>query len=163
MLYPICSALLGYSSELQYGDAAVKEQTWSAWAKNMTTAAAVGATVYGPSFLAGLVKPLIPQSGQGPSREDMERGFLKLHAIANLKDKETHKNRQLKALFEFRKDTGYLYTAALLCETGLLLLEKYGSLEGGCLTPASALGSDLTERILNHMDTFLEIKEVQDA
>jgi len=154
---------LGYSNELQYGDAAVKEQTWSAWAKNMTTAAAVGATVYGPNFLGGLVKSFIPQSGQGPSREDMENGFLKLHATASLMDKGTQKARQLRALFEFRKDTGYLYTAALLCETGLLLLEKYGSLEGGCLTPASALGGDLTERILKHMEASLEIKEVNDA
>ncbi len=155
------SALLGYSSELQYGDAAVKEQTWSAWAKNMTTTVAVGATVYAPSLLGGLVKPLIPQSGQGPSREDMERGFLKLHATAEMKDKNTQTTRRLEALFEFRKDTGYLYTAALLCETGLLLVEKYGSLEGGCLTPAAALGGALTERILKEMDTSLEIKEVE--
>ena len=154
---------MGYYSEFQYGDAAVKEQTWSAWAKNMTTAAAVGASVYGPNILGGLVKSLIPQSGQGPSREDMENGFLKLHATAILKDKDTQKARQLIAMFEFRKDTGYLYTAALLCETGLLLLEKYGSLEGGCLTPASALGGDLTDRILKHLEASLEIKEVIDA
>ena len=65
-----------------------------------------------------------------------------------------------QGLFEFRKDTAYLYTAALLCETGLLLVEKYGSLSGGCWTPAAALGGDLTERILKELDASLEIKEL---
>lgn len=145
---------------MKYGDAAVKQQTWSAWAKNLTTTAAVGAMVYAPKLLGGLAKPLIPESGQGPSREDMEHGFLKLHATAEMKEKDTQKVRKLQGLFEFRKDTGYLYTAVLLCETGLLLVEKFGSLEGGCLTPAAALGSELTQRILKEMDTSLEIKEL---
>lgn len=153
---------MGYSKEFQYGDAAVKQQSWSAWVKNLTSTIAVGATIYAPSFLKSHVQQvLMPQSGEGPTREDMENGFLKLHAIAEVREKDPSKpTRTLEALFEFRKDTGYLYTAALLCETGLLLVEKYGSLAGGCVTPAVALGGALTERILKEMDTSLVIREV---
>lgn len=95
----------------------------------------------------------------------MEKGFLKLHAIAEMVDEKSSngETRKLQALFEFRKDTGYLYTAALLCETGIMLVENYGSLQGGCLTPAVALGGKLTERILHELDASLEIKEVDES
>jgi short subunit dehydrogenase-like uncharacterized protein len=152
---------LGYSKELEYGDCAVKVASWTAWAKNLASASVIAGVIYQPD----LFSRFLPKAGEGPSREDMENGFLKLHAQATMVDKTNSDGdkatpRQLTGLFEFRKDTGYLYTAVLLCETGLLLVEKYGSLLGGCLTPAAALGGDLTERILKEMDVSLEIKEV---
>lgn len=158
---------MGYSQNFQYGDCAVKVESWTAWAKNLATASVIAAATYQPTLFGRF----LPPTGEGPSREDMEKGYLKLHAQAFMVDKNNNKDepnnnkedrRELKGLFEFRKDTAYLYTAALLCETGLLLLEKYGSLEGGCWTPASALGGDLTERILKNMDASLEIQEVKD-
>lgn len=150
---------MGYSKELSYGDAALQAQTWTAWAKNLTTTVAVGAAIYSPTLLGTALQPFIPQSGEGPSRENMENGFLKLHATAEMVE-INGTPRTLQALFEFRKDTGYLYTAALLCETGIMLVEKHGSLEGGVLTPAAALGGNLTQRILQELDASLEIKEV---
>lgn len=157
------SAILGYSQELEYGDSSVKVESWTAWAKNLAMTAAIGVSIHAP-ILGGIVAPLVPKSGEGPSREEMERGFLKLHATATMVDKynddDEANSRSLQGLFQFHKDTGYLYTAALLCETGLLLVEKYGSLAGGCVTPAVALGGALTERILKEMETSLEIQEV---
>lgn len=118
--------------------------------------ATVGAAIYVPSVFGGL----LPKAGEGPPREIMESGFLKLHAEATIAPSTDSKEaKTLRGLFQFNKDTGYLYTAALLCETGLLLAEKRGKLAGGCKTPASALGSDLTQRILNAMDTGLDITE----
>lgn len=162
------NALLGYSPEFEYGDSAVKVQSWTAWTKNLAMTVAMGVSIHVPT-LSGLVSSMIPKSGEGPSREEMERGFLKLYATAIMVDKNTtttttdsnnNNMKNLQGLFHFRKDTGYLYTAALLCETGLLLVEKYGTLEGGCLTPATALGGSLTERILKELEASLEIKEV---
>ena len=155
-LYTLHSALLGYAKELQYGDCSVQVESWTAWAKNMAAASVIAAATYQPQLFGRF----LPQAGEGPSREDMEKGFLKLYATATMVDKNENKTRQLQGLFEFRKDTAYLYTAALLCETGLLLVEKYGSLSGGCWTPAAALGGDLTERILKELDASLEIKEL---
>jgi len=158
------NALLGYSKELQYGDCAVKVQSWSAWIKGVIMATTMGAAVYAPSLLGGV----LPKPGQGPPRKDMENGFLKLHAVATMVEtggggvaNNNNNIRKLEGLFQFNKDTAYLYTAALLCETGMLLVEKHGALEGGCKTPAAALGGDLTQRILKEMDTSLEINEVE--
>jgi short subunit dehydrogenase-like uncharacterized protein len=151
---------LGYSQQLEYGDSAVKVQSWTAWAKNMAMTMAVGVSIHAP-ILSGLVAPLVPKTGEGPSREDMERGFLKLYTTASMVNKtDPTSKKDLQGLFHFQKDTGYLYTAALLCETGILLVEKFGTLEGGCLTPATALGGALTERILKELDASLEIKAV---
>lgn len=166
--------MLGYAKEFKYGDAAVKVQSWTAWARNLIRGIGMGAAIYSPNLFGKILAPLVPQTGEGPSRDAMERGFLKVHATAtmvanqsnnNNDNNETTSPRILKALFEFRKDTAYLYTAALLCETGLLLVEKDSegkSLQGGCVTPAVALGSDLTQRILNEMKTSLEITEIKE-
>jgi len=145
------NALLGYSKEFAYGDALVKKQSYSGWVKDIAMTTMIGAAVAAPKLFSGC----LPKAGEGPSRYDMEHGFLKLHAIGTLTTGKT----QLEGIFQFNKDVSYLYTAALLCETGMLLVEKYGTLEGGCKTPASALGSDLTQRILTQMDTSLEVKE----
>lgn len=157
------SALLGYSKDFAYGDCCVRTQSWTAWAKNLAQATVLGAATYVPSVFGSF----LPKAGEGPSREDMEHGFLKLHATATMVDQNSGDSesttRQLTGLFQFQKDTGYLYTAALLCETGILLVEKYGSLTGGCQTPASALGGELTERILKNLEASLEIKEVTTA
>ena len=61
--------------------------------------------------------------------------------------------------FHFGKDVAYLYTAALLVETGMLLLEKRKTIAGGIMTPAIVLGSDLMQRILEKMDATFEIRE----
>jgi len=116
-------------------------------------------------------KYFVPKPGEGPSRENMENGFLTLHGFGTMVDCNNNNNnnkddggnkeeRKLSSIFQFNKDTAYLYTAALLIETGILLVEKFGTLSGGCHTPASALGNDLTQRILQEMDCTFEIKEI---
>ena len=87
-------------------------------------------------------------SGQCRISKDTDPSSVNLIALVN-------------KLFDyfFNKDIGYLYTAALLAETGMLLLEKLGKGNGGVMTPAVALGSDLTQRILKTMDTSFELKE----
>ena len=99
----------------------------------------------------------LPQPGEGPDRQTMEEGYMTLHGrgvmIKNGKETVLHSK------FHFNKDIGYLYTAALLAETGMVLLEKLGKVRGGVMTPAVALGSDLTQRILKTMDTSFELKE----
>jgi len=106
------------------------------------------------------MKRFLPQPGEGPDRQTMEEGYMTLHGrgiIVNKDGKETN----VMSKFHFNKDIGYLYTAALLAETGMVLLEKLGKANGGVTTPAAALGSDLTQRILKTMDTSFEIKEEQ--
>lgn len=105
---------------------------------------------------------LLPQPGDGPDREEMENGFFTLTSFGTvaLADGSTKK---LKSRFHFNKDVGYLYTAALLVETGILLLEKVEAKtlrSVGVVTPEVALGHDLLGRILGNLDSEFEIAEV---
>lgn len=158
------NALLGYAPTLKYGDSRLStNQTWAEWGKEKMTGTAMVAAVALPSIFGSLG----PKPGEGPSRETMEAGSLKLHAIGTMREKDgpnKDKERKVRGLFQFNKDIGYLYTAVLLVETGMALLAKSSSpkgLKGGCQTPASALGSDLTQRILKEMDTSMEVTEME--
>ena len=133
---------------------------WS-WIKVQASMAILYAAAVLPTWLA---QPIIPQPGQGPDRNVMEHGYLTLHgrATATLNDK-VHK---IATKFHFGKDACYLYTAALLVESGLLLLEKSHQQDNngpfGILTPAAAFGSDLTRRIVERLDATFEIHEVKE-
>lgn len=112
------------------------------------------------AILVPPMKHFLPQPGEGPDRQTMEEGYMTLYGRGIMvKD---GKEIKLTSKFHFNKDIGYLYTAALLAETGMVLLEKLdGKVDGGVMTPAAALGSDLTQRILKTMDTSFELKEEQ--
>lgn len=165
--YNINSALLHYSKDLEYGDMA-RSREGLAWWKNKANEALLGATLLLPKPIRQYISPLLlPDVGEGPDRDVMENGYLTLHAEGILEEEDTASTKKKKKLigkFHFNKDTGYLYTAAMLVETGLLLLEtrRQGGGGGGrgVLTPAAALGSQLTNRILDKLDTSFEIKVV---
>jgi short subunit dehydrogenase-like uncharacterized protein len=153
-----CSALLGYSKDFKYGDSMVREDSWTSSFKQLGNGVALYAAVTLPSVFGSF----LPQPGQGPDRDTMENGSLILHGIGSIGN-DSDKAKKVHAEFQFNKDVGYLYTAVLLVETGMLLLKKSNSnsLKGGCVTPAVALGHDLTERIVTEMDATFTIKELE--
>ena len=134
--------------------------------------------LYAAIALPKVFGAFVPQSGDGPDRKVMEDGSLTLHGVAKMvsatttssgsSEKDEVVEKKVKAKFRFNKDVSYLYTAFLLVETGMLLVEKSSSssieqqIKSGILTPATALGSDLTQRILKEMDTSFEIEEIDD-
>ena len=133
-----------------------------------------GIILYAAIILPQVFGAFIPQPGEGPDREVMEQGSLTVHGIGKMisarsttsgsSEGDDMVEKKVKAKFQFNKDVSYLYTAVLLVETGLLLVEKVSSedeLNCGVLTPAVALGSDLTQRILKEMDTNFHIEEVK--
>jgi len=60
----------------------------------------VGASVHLP-FLSGF----LVQPGEGPEREEMEKGWLKVHGMGVMKKGD--EIAQIKTTFSFIKDTGY--------------------------------------------------------
>lgn len=168
------NALMGYSKDFKCGDSfLVKENSLGAIFKLLTN----GFILYAAILFPKLVGSMIPQPGDGPDRKVMEEGSLTVHGVGKMVSATTTSSgsseanaldqRKVKAKFFFNKDVSYLYTAVLLVETGILLVEKSLStgeeINGGVLTPASALGSDLTQHILKKMDTSFHIEEVQDS
>jgi len=131
-----------------------------AWWKSKTSEAAFAAALLLPSPLR---RYLLPRAGEGPDRDVMERGWMTLRAraVVEAEHEGVKDTKIVTGKFHFNKDVGYLYTAAMLAETGLLMLEtRDDDRKGGVLTPAAAFGSRLTKRILDNLDARLEIREI---
>lgn len=156
--------MLHYAKSLDYGDAIVKDTSLAGLARSVGNDALVGLSLKAPSLFARF----LPQPGEGPPRSVMEEGYLILHGRGVMKKKKEGEIKEgdeefttikLVSTFRFNKDISYLYTAALLCEAGMLLLSDQAIKMQGVLTPASAFGSDYTKRITEKLDVSWELTE----
>lgn len=91
-----------------------------------------------------LLQQVMPKPGQGPSEEIIENGFFEIELIAK------HPNdasKDLRAIIKGDKDPGYGSTSKMLGESAICLAQDDLSVGGGFWTPASAMGSQLLERL----------------
>lgn len=80
----------------------------------------------------------------------MDAGWLRVHARG-----KTGNGSSVKGTWYFPKDTGYLQTAHMLVECGLLLLAKNAG--AGVLSPAAAFGDACAKRMDQELGAKLEI------
>jgi short subunit dehydrogenase-like uncharacterized protein len=98
-----------------------------------------GALVWEPA--RHLVKPLLPKPGAGPSQRTMNNGWFRCELIGRAED-----GRQARGLISHRGDPGNRATVRFLCESALALASDSGG-RGGVLTPATAFGQVLVDRL----------------
>ncbi|HNL52390.1 MAG TPA: saccharopine dehydrogenase, partial [Actinomycetota bacterium] len=82
----------------------------------------------------------LPEPGEGPGPEAREKGGFRIEFRSSLPD-----GRVFGAEVIGKGDPGYAATSRMLSESGLCLATTEGP--GGVLTPASAMGDDLVERL----------------
>ncbi|MGD8319606.1 MAG: saccharopine dehydrogenase NADP-binding domain-containing protein [Gemmatimonadota bacterium] len=117
--------------------------------KAVAMAASLG-LVYGlvrKSWGRRMVRWLGPDPGDGPSEKTMDEGFFRCRLLGEGED-----GRRALATLSFQGDPGNRATVAMLCESALLLCGPRDALPGGAerggvLTPATALGLPLLERL----------------
>jgi short subunit dehydrogenase-like uncharacterized protein len=91
---------------------------------------------------AGLAR-VLPSSGFGPATDRLEGWRWTMRV-----DATTAQGSRVSAQVEAEGHPGYLTTARMLGEAGLLLAEPGATPEGaGCLTPAAALGAGAADRL----------------
>lgn len=129
-------------------------------------AMAVAGALLTSKLLLPIVKMLVPKPGQGPTREAMLAGRYKNVFVATTQEEPGVQPTVVTAEFRGRGDPGYYVTARWILEAALCMalqdkeLKKRGLMQGGVLTPASAMGSVLIER-LQAAGTEFEITSVQ--
>lgn len=105
-----------------------------------------GLTRTGPAVRqrsAAVMRKVLPSSGFGPSGEKLDEWSWHLTA-----DARTPGGRSVRVDLDADGHPGYLTTAKLLGEVGLLLAEEGATPErAGCLTPATALGTQSLDRL----------------
>jgi short subunit dehydrogenase-like uncharacterized protein len=115
------------------------------------TAAFVGALAL--PFTRSLVEKRLPSPGEGPGEEARAKGYFKTRLVALGDGQAVH------GLVADQRDPGYGSTAVMLSESALCLALDGARLQtgGGILTPASAMGMRLVERLRAARMTF-EVK-----
>jgi short subunit dehydrogenase-like uncharacterized protein len=109
------------------------------------TAVAQASASFAPA--RGLLEPLVPKPGTGPSESAIADGWFRCELTALADD-----GRKLNAVLADRGDPGNAATVKFSCEAALALAEDPetlpgGSARGGVLTPATAIGDVLVERL----------------
>jgi short subunit dehydrogenase-like uncharacterized protein len=87
---------------------------------------------------------LLPAPGDGPSEEQREKGFFRIDITTT-----TTSGRRFRCRIAAQGDPGYKATAVMLGQAGLCLAEDQDRLPdvAGVLTPATAMGNVLTDRL----------------
>ena len=94
-----------------------------------------------------LQKKVLPAPGEGPSEEAMRKGKFVIRLIGKGEDRDG-KTVELRGEVVGYADPGYRGTAIMLGETALCLaMAGDPPVAGGVLTPASAIGMPLVERL----------------
>jgi short subunit dehydrogenase-like uncharacterized protein len=92
-----------------------------------------------------LPKRLLPAPGQGPSIQNMDRGFFKIELIAT-----SASGKKLRGIISDTLDAGNRATVKMMCESALALAldEKKLPKAAGVITPSVAFGDVLEKRLL---------------
>jgi short subunit dehydrogenase-like uncharacterized protein len=142
------NALLGYP----YGKAFRYAEVSGTGRGPRGLARAVAMTAGLGAFAAALANPLtrrlvvsrLPKPGEGPSEEARRSGRIRIRIHGEAED-----GRRASVLVAGKGDPGYQLTSVMLGETALCLAQDLDRLpaRAGVLTPATALGSTLVERL----------------
>ncbi len=108
-----------------------------------------------PPTRALLNRFVLPKPGEGPTAEQRERGSYELLFLGTAKD-----GRVFKARVTGDRDPGYGSTAKMIAEAAICLSElPADDVAGGFWTPASAMGTRLIERLVEHAGLTFEMVE----
>ncbi len=135
-----------YGRGMRYGEAmsAGRGLTGALTAAGITTglAAGLGALAFAPT--RALLDRVLPAPGSGPSEAAREKGFFRM-----VVDADTESGRHYRATASGPGDPGYKATSVMLGEVALGLALDGDRLpdRAGSLTPATALGDVLVERL----------------
>lgn len=145
------NALLNYGEGFQYREAmSLPKGPKGLFSATLVAAGTAGFTLGAalPPTRALLARFVLPKAGEGPSKEARDRGHFTFRFLADGLGEHGALLR-FAATVKGTSDPGYGETAKMLGQSALCLAEDESKLEPryGVLTPASAMGGKLIERL----------------
>ena len=104
-----------------------------------------------------VVKPLLPDPGKGPEKEERDAGFFNLVLAGR-----TARGETLRVRVTGDRDPGYGSTSKMISESAICLARDALGARGGFWTPASAMGDELLERLRAHAGVQFEMTQTGD-
>ncbi|ABQ36637.1 trans-acting enoyl reductase family protein [Bradyrhizobium sp. BTAi1] len=98
--------------------------------------------------------PNAPKPGEGPSKEEREKGYYNLLFVAIAAD-----GRQVRATVKGDRDPGYGSTSKMISECAIGLLRDGANVKGGFWTPGAALGDSLIKRLVDHAGLTFTVED----
>jgi len=104
------------------------------------------------SLTRGLLKKFLPKPGEGPTKQQREKGFFNCTVIGY----DTSKSKKVVGKVKGSGDPGYKATSLMLGESALCLALQQDQLtdQYGIVTPASGMGQTLVDRLKKAGMTF---------
>lgn len=135
-----------YGRTFGYQEFSAAKSKWQA--RKMTIGLGVFITALQKPRLRSLIARFLPKPGTGPSEEQMRNGRFRISIFTT-----TESGKPLKCKVGLDLDPGYMGTALMLVQSAICLLETEKK-RAGVLTPATAMGMDLVERLRSAGMTF---------
>lgn len=152
------NALLGYpyGRDFRYDEATLMGAGAAGLAKAVGLTAAMGGAMAAMRLapLRRLAASRMPKPGEGPTREQREKGYFDVRLWAR---HPTDPEKSLRARVTGDRDPGYGSTAKMLAESALCLAENDLSSTGGFSTPSAAMGAALLRRLQESAGLTFEI------
>ncbi len=147
------NALLGfpYGRDFRYEETMSLGRGPAGFARAAGLTAGLGAFVAAAASGPGrsVLKRALPAPGEGPSKEQRETGFFKIRLLGESDPGPDGRTVRVEGWVEGTSDPGYGETAKMITEAAVCLAKDETKLPArfGVLTPASAMGSVLIERL----------------
>ena len=141
------NALLGYAygENFQYSEATATGTGLSGRLKATAASSAFRAFMLASAFEGSrrfLLKPMLPDPGEGPTKDARESGYFKLMLAGT-----TPGGDALRVQVTGDRDPGYGSTSKMIAESAICLAKDPLTIDGGFWTPASAMGEHLLRRL----------------
>jgi short subunit dehydrogenase-like uncharacterized protein len=147
------NALLGfpYGRELFYDERVDAGRGVSGFLRAQPLSLATWLMFTGAALAPGVMRRLLPDPGEGPSEQEREDGHFTIRVFGESGDPQGSGDRaplEVVTTVTGTKDPGYGATAVMLLDSALCLATGEAvAKHGGVLTPATALGMPLVERL----------------
>jgi len=153
------NALLGHPWGVDFSyDEAVLAPPGQGALKSKLAAAAMTASTASMAItpLRNLAKRFLPAPGEGPTKEQREKGFFD---IALYGVHPTDRNKDMIVRVTGDRDPGYGSTSKMLSEAAVCLAKDELGCGGGIWTPASAMGQTLIKRLVANAGLTFDITD----
>ena len=148
------NALLGFpwGEDFRYDEATLSSSRARATLASLAGGLGLVTLALGPT--RKLAQRILPKPGEGPSKERREAGFYEVFFLAIDALDRTH---DTVVKVSGNLDPGYGSTSKMLGEAAVCLAKDSIAVQGGCWTPASALGDPYLQRLTQKAGLNFEI------
>lgn len=124
----------------------------------------LAALLFKVPFIYNTVKNILPNSGDGPNAEQRAKGMFDIEFVGTAENEPYDDPLRVKGTVKGFRDPGYGDTCRMVAESALCVVKSLNELpgkEGGILTPATAFGNVLLERLRHNGGMVFEVEDLQ--